>query len=208
MSNTLTGDPTLVTSGFNQPPDNPLLLLQNWLKMADALNVSEPGSLVLSTLDAQNRPASRVVLLKGCDDTGVIFASSRDSAKGQAIAANPWVAGNLWWRETMQQVNFQGRAQPLSARKSDQLFQARSRQAQAVAAVSHQSNILMDEQPLKHKIMALVRSDNAIIRPHNWFAYHITITTIEFWLGSKDRFHQRLQYSLADEGWSHERLQP
>ena len=208
MSNTLTGDPTLVTSGFNQPPDNPLLLLQNWLKMADTFNVSEPGSLVLSTLDAQSRPASRVVLLKDCDATGVIFASSRDSAKGQALAVNPWVAGNLWWRETMQQINFQGKAQPLSAQKSDQLFQARSREAQAIATVSQQSEVLVDAQRLKDKVMELVRSDNIIIRPKNWHAYHITIITIEFWLGSKDRFHQRLRYSLADEGWYHERLQP
>ena len=45
-------------------------------------------------------------------------------------------------------------------------------------------------------------------RPKTWHAYHIEIETIEFWHGSKDRFHHRLRYELKNKIWKHLKLQP
>lgn len=81
-SKTLAGNPSLVNPGFNEPPHNPLHLLQQWLSEADRLNISEPRGLVLSTVDSTGRPSSRVVLLKTIDETGAIFVSSSASKKG------------------------------------------------------------------------------------------------------------------------------
>lgn len=86
---TLTGNPSLVNSNFDTPPDNPLILLREWLATADQLNISEPRSMILSTVDAFNRPSSRVVLIKKCDANGIIFCSSQTSAKGKDLAQNP-----------------------------------------------------------------------------------------------------------------------
>ncbi|MCE3239317.1 MAG: phenazine biosynthesis protein, partial [Gammaproteobacteria bacterium] len=114
MTTTLTGNPSLVTPNFDAPASNPLLMLKDWLKEAERLRINEPRSLVLSTVNQSGRPSSRVVFLRDCDDEGIVFATSQVSAKGKDLILNPWAAGTLWWRETLQQINFQGRAIQLS----------------------------------------------------------------------------------------------
>ncbi len=205
---TLTGNPHLVDSGFDSPPYNPLHLLQNWLDMADRLEIIEPRGLVLSTLDGHGIPSSRVVLLKSVDETGVIFASSAVSQKGKDLEINPRAAGTLWWRETVQQINFQGKVTKLSPKVSDAIFEERTREAQAVAVLSCQSQPLIDEETLRENIIQLICNHDPIQRPHTWHAYHIALESIEFWHGSADRFHNRLRYDLRDEIWECQRLQP
>ncbi len=210
MSNidTLTGNPPPTTIDFNNPPSNPLLLLQAWLKKADELNISEPRSLVLATVDQHNRPSTRVILLKECTDTGVIFGTSQASRKGQELESNPSAAGNLWWRETIQQINFQGRVVKLPADVSDAAFQARPRDGQALSYFSQQSDIMRDEASLKKQVQQLMNSADKIARPERWHAYHLIIESIEFWQGSQDRFHKRLRYDLLNGAWQHQTLQP
>ena len=205
---TLTGNPALVHAGFDELPHNPLHLLQNWFCDAIKLNVSEPGGLVLSTVDSNGKPFSRVVLLKTIDDTGVIFASQSNSKKGIDISNNTSVAGTLWWRETMQQVNFMGSATKMLPSISDEIWSGRTREAQAVAAISEQSAVMVDEELIKQRIKDLINSKTNIPRPETWCAYHITIQDIEFWLGRQDRFHHRVQYKLNHDVWHHQKLQP
>lgn len=205
---TLTGNSSLVDSGFASPPENPLNLFRKWLEQAIKIPVSEPKGLVLSTVDQFHRPRSRVVLMKDCDETGVIFATSQNSAKGKDLEVNQWAAGTVWWRETVQQINFQGKVSKLLKEISDEVFQGRMREAQSVAVLSQQSMLLEDEKGLKDKIYRLAASKEKIERPTTWQAYHLTIESIEFWQGSQDRFHKRLKYDLGEGGWSHHRLQP
>lgn len=134
MTKSLTGNAALVNPGFDKPPENPLSLLQKWLDTAEKL-VNEPKSLILSTVDTLNRPSSRV-LLTDCDDTGIYFGTSDSSTKAKDLQTNPWAAGTLWWRETIQQVNFCGKVMQLSNDKSDAMFQARPREDQAVTFIT------------------------------------------------------------------------
>ncbi len=208
MTQTLTGNPNLIDPGFNELPANPLLLFQKWLEEAERLAVKEPRALVLSTSNKLGHPSSRVVFLRACDETGIIFASGEKSAKGKELASNPWAAGTLWWPESIQQINFQGQAHRVSPEKSDEIFQSRTREAQSVAVVSQQSTPLTDEEGLKHQVANLMNSTRKIDRPQDWHAYHLMIETIEFWHGSTDRFHKRLRYNLVEGSWRYQYLQP
>ena len=205
---TLTGNPDLVDPGFDNPPEHPMALLKKWLETADQLNINEPRGLVLSTVNPKMQPSSRVVLLKDCDETGIIFASSALSIKGQDLQLNPFAAGTLWWRETMQQINFQGTVRPCSTEFSDRVFYERPIAAQAVANVSKQSAPLNDLVTMKTWVAELLQKPELIKRPADWHAYHFAIESIEFWHGSKDRFHKRLRYTLVNGAWNHKFLQP
>lgn len=205
---TLTGDPTLVNPKLDAPNANPMHLLQYWFEEADRVGVCEPRGFVLSTVDSSGRPSSRVLLLKECNNAGVIFTSSGQSQKGKDLEVNPQAAGTLWWRETMQQVNFLGRVHRLSAEKSDEIFALRPKSAQAVAVVSQQSAEMVSEEVLKDKVQQLMDASSEIKRPETWYAYQLVVESIEFWHGSVDRFHQRLRYDLVDGVWSYRRLQP
>jgi pyridoxamine-phosphate oxidase len=205
---TLTGNPDLVKPGFEQPPENPLFLLQQWLVMAEQLQIVEPRGFVLSTVDVYGKPSSRVVLVKTVDDSGVVFASSEHSHKGIELSKNPVASGTLWWRESVQQINFFGTVTKLAAEISDDIFLNRTREAQAVAALSHQSATMTDEINLRAEIKKLVNQSGKIVRPTSWCAYHISLKTIEFWHGAQNRFHDRLRYDLKNGVWYHQKLQP
>lgn len=205
---TLTGNPDLVNPGFNVPTENPMHLLQQWLNMADRLKIIEPRGLVLSTVDAFGKPSSRVVLLKAIDDYGVVFASSATSKKGLDLEDNPVAAGTIWWKETIQQINFCGSVIKLAEKVSDKFFDERTPEAKAVAVLSTQSAPMENELSLRASVTELARKSEKIIRPKHWLAYHIAIEIIEFWQGSNDRFHNRLRYDLKNGIWHHQKLQP
>ena len=209
MKNTLTGNSNLVSAHyFDVPPLDPLSLLKEWVDTAVLLKLSEPMSLVLSTINVSNKPSSRVVLLKEIDTTGVIFCSNESSQKIRDSHSNPYVSGTLWWRETIQQINFSGSLKKLPENVSDRLFNERTIEAQAVSAASSQSSLMINENELKTIINQLIQQNKNIERPKTWNAYHIHIESIEFWLGHTTRLSKRLRYDLSNDSWSYKKLQP
>jgi len=205
---TLTNNPALVDPGFDAPPQNPLVLFKKWMEDAVKAGVNEPRGMVLSTVDASYRPSSRVVMLKDYDEQGLIFGTSQESTKGKDLEVNPYAAGTFWWHETLQQINVQGKVTRLSKERSEELFHARTREAQAVAAISIQSAPLTDEETLKDEVLNLMHKKDIIERPVGWHAYHLILDSIEFWHGGKDRLHKRLRYDLINGTWHHQNLQP
>lgn len=206
--NTLTGDSSLIQPGFKNPPENPLELFSSWVKQTEDLQIPEARGFTLCTADKEGTPSSRILLMKDFDNTGIIFCTSSLSPKGLEMQENPKVAGTFWWKETLQQINFKGTATSLSESDSDQLFQGRVRSAQAIASFSRQSQPLEDEPDFRKKVESMVESHQAIARPENWSGYHCKFTQVEFWVGSKDRFHERLKYTLDKGVWKKVQLQP
>jgi dihydrophenazinedicarboxylate synthase len=204
---TLSGDPTLELPEFDTPPDEPLPLLESWLQDAHAGGVREPRALALATADAAGRPSNRIVLLKQTSPS-IVFAFSADSRKGRDLATNPRAAGTLYWRETLQQVVFEGTVERMSAAESDGLFVERPPSGQATTVASHQGEELDDPERLRQEADALLRGDEPLRRPGDWSGYRLDPDQIEFWHGSPDRLHRRLLYTKTDGCWAHQRLQP
>jgi pyridoxamine-phosphate oxidase len=205
---TLSGDAQLDLPEFDDPPADPLELLAGWLKSARERGVREPQALALATADAEGTPSVRVVLLKQAGDALVFNTDSR-SRKGRDLAARPWAAGTLYWRETLQQVTIEGPVRQMSEAESDALFAARPRAAQAASVASGQGEALDDPGGLKARAAELAAGDEALSRPPHWSGYELTPERLEFWHGSGDRLHRRLLYERSGGGeWSARRLSP
>jgi dihydrophenazinedicarboxylate synthase len=204
---TLSGDVSAELPEFDRPPANPIALLRAWIDGAGTHGVREPLALALATVGVDGVPSTRIVLLKSLDETGLVFTSHFGSHKGRDIAANPQAAATLYWRETVQQINVAGRVERLSDAESDVLFAERPRAAQATTAVSEQSARLADESELRARAAALTEGGE-IARPQGWGGYRLVIEQIEFWHGSPDRLHRRLQYHREGGDWTAMRLQP
>ena len=201
-------------------------LLKDWLRQAQEIGISEPLGMTLTTTDPSGWSRSRVVLVKELNEHSIVFGSSSTSDKGKDIERNPRVAGNLWWRESIQQIHFRGFATIASVAKSDRLFEMRSRSAQAVALCSRQSEPLQSEFELKTKFETLSQSTQKLQRPLTWNAYEIIPIEYEFWQGESSRLHKRLCYrlqiphtnfstvlnpdelNLTQGQWTQQRLQP
>jgi pyridoxamine 5'-phosphate oxidase len=211
MSSSLSGDDSLHLPEFDAPPASPLDLAQQWLDAADERHVSEPKSMTLATAGSDGRVSARTVDVKRLDGRGLVFGTSTLSPKGRQLAENPHAALQVYWRETMQQLRFEGRAVQLSDDESDALFADRSPKSRAATAIADQSAVL-EPRTLQDLIddanVLLDESDDAVPRPAGWVAWRLEPDVVEFWHGSRDRMHRRLQYVLADGVWSATRLQP
>lgn len=205
---TLGGEIALDLPEFDEPPDDPIALLRQWIEVASRRDIRELMALVLATVDRALNPSSRVVLVKELDDRGLVFTTHHNSRKGRDIAAVGRAAGTLYWRETLQQVNLAGPVERLGGDASDSLFAERPVAAQATAAVSHQGERLEDPAALREKAEALAARGAPVERPPGWGGYRLVPDRIEFWHGSTDRLHRRLYYAREGGAWSHHRLQP
>ncbi|MBM3399159.1 MAG: pyridoxamine 5'-phosphate oxidase [Bacteroidetes bacterium] len=201
------------TRAFLNPedlPDNPLQAFANWFDFAIHESLHEPNAMVLSTA-VNNRPSSRVVLLKGISEGGFVFYTNYNSKKGRELIENPVASLNFHWAQQERQVRIEGKVEKVSAQESDAYFDSRPRLSQAGAIVSGQSSVVNSRQELDSSMKELMESnpDKPLVRPAHWGGFRLMPDYLEFWQGRPGRVHDRIAYSLsADGSWSKSRLSP
>ncbi len=208
MATTLSGDSSLALPEFDQPPADPVGLLQDWIAAAEQAGVREPRAATLATAAADGRVSARTLLIKDVGPGGVIMGFTATSRKGRDLAQNPHAAVNFYWRERLQQITITGTVTRADDEVSDRLFADRTRDAQAVAALSSQSQPMPDAATLQDTVGQLAASAQPIPRPDDWAAWSLSLDEVEFWHGSVDRFHRRLVYRKTADHYQVERLQP
>lgn len=201
------------TRAFLNPedlPEDPLQAFANWFDFALHENVHEPNAMVLSTVN-DNRPSSRVVLLKGIAEKGFVFYTNYHSKKGRELQDNPNACLNFHWWQQERQIRIEGKVEKISEQESDEYFYSRPRLSQAGAIVSAQSSIIDSREPLDQAMKALMESsvESPLIRPQHWGGYCLIPDYLEFWQGRAGRVHDRIAYTLDKPGvWSKFRLSP
>ena len=104
------------TINFKKLPKDPLNLFSKWIEQALKKN-KESIAFVLSTVNKQNIPSSRVLLLRGFDKNGFVFFTNFKSAKSIDINNNNNVALIFYWAEFQRQVRIVGKAEKISAER-------------------------------------------------------------------------------------------
>lgn len=190
-------------------PD-PVSMFRRWYDEAHAAGVHEPNAMAVSTADAEGRPSSRLVLLKGVSDEGFTFYTNTGSRKGVELAANPACALLFPWHPLERQVRVDGRAERLPQEEVDAYFAVRPRGSQIGAWASHQSRPVAGRDELERDYAALEeRFDGGEVpTPEEWGGYLVRPEVVEFWQGRPGRMHDRLVYRRDGDGWRTERLAP
>ncbi|MGB0873272.1 MAG: pyridoxal 5'-phosphate synthase [Solirubrobacterales bacterium] len=193
---------------FQIPPADPFELAAQWIARAIDSGAREPGTFALATADSAGRPSSRFLLLKGFDDTGLLFVSQTTSRKGSDLASNPYASASFYWQELRLQLHMFGTVEIIPAEESDALFAPRPLPSKAVASVSRQGQDLLDENIFNTEVTKLIAQGNRLDRPDRWVGYRLKPERFEFWHGAADRMHQRLEYTFEEENWNWRRVQP
>ncbi|GAB2744520.1 pyridoxamine 5'-phosphate oxidase [Nocardioides pakistanensis] len=191
-------------------PD-PVAMFRRWMQDALRAGLFEPNAFVLSTVDADGTPSSRIVLLKGLDERGFVFFTNYASRKGRELAANPRAAALFPWHQLERQVRVEGTVSRLSDAENDAYFATRPRASQVGAWASPQSLVVPDRLTLDRGYdEQLTRfGEDDVPRPEHWGGYCVAPQSVEFWQGRLGRMHDRLRYRrTGDDTWAIERLAP
>ncbi|HEY8878028.1 MAG TPA: pyridoxamine 5'-phosphate oxidase [Roseateles sp.] len=192
-----------------QATRGPLILFQQWMDEAIAHDVSEPTAMTVATVGANGRPSTRVVLLKGCDERGMVWFTNYESRKGEELAHNPYAALQFHWVEMERVVRIEGRVEKTSAQESDDYFKSRPLDSRLGAWASPQSRVISTRAVLvANAAKAAVQHGLNPARPPHWGGYRLVPDSFEFWQGRRSRLHDRLRFRLDGSDWLRERLAP
>jgi len=191
-------------------PD-PIQQFEKWFLEALNANVMEPNAMNLSTINADNRPSSRIVLLKGIEEKKFVFYSNYQSTKGKELDQNPACALTFFWPELERQVRVEGLAERINEERSAKYFQSRPRGSQVGAWTSPQSSIIKSRSILEERAQQIEKRFEGLAvlpKPNQWGGYQVDAQVIEFWQGRPNRLHDRIQFLKIDNGWKPHRLAP
>ena len=187
----------------------PLLQFRAWFEDALAHGVPEPNAMTLSTVGEDGRPSSRPVLVKDCDERGVVWYCNYESRKGRELAAHPFAALQFHWVERERVVRIEGPVEKVSAEESDAYFARRPLAHRIGAWASPQSEVIDGRATLVARAAQFgLRFGLNPPRPPHWGGYRLRPDCWEFWQGRASRLHDRIRYRLQDGRWVKERLAP
>ena len=188
---------------------NPFELFANWYDLAIETEINYPNAITLSTI-SNNKPSSRVVLLKSHDEIGFVFYTNSNSKKGKSISENNNIALNFHWKTQNIQIRIEGQAKIVSSEIADSYFNSRPRGSQIGAWSSNQSAELNARSELIDNIKKFEKKyeDQDIPRPSHWNGYLVKPQLIEFWQEMPFRIHDRVVYTLFNNKWKIKKLYP
>jgi pyridoxamine 5'-phosphate oxidase len=182
-----------------------------WWQDALEAKITEVNAMTVATASADGMPSARTMLLKGFSEKGFVFFTNYESYKGQQLSENPKACLVFFWKELERQVRITGLIEKTSDQENDAYFQSRPRESQVGAIASPQSQVIESRQWLDERYKKLNEQfeNTTVQRPQRWGGFLVRPVIIEFWQGRPGRLHDRIQYTIQEDGaWKVERLAP
>jgi len=176
--------------------------LDNGQKGIEAISVS-------SFNKEANEVEARYVNLKYIDANEWIFFSNYNSPKGCQFESHNQVSILIYWASTNTQVRMKAKISKASEEFSDQHFQGRTKEKNALAISSNQSQTIDSfDEVSKNFYKTLENMTPETTRPNFWGGYSFTPYYFEFWQGHENRLNKRHVFDMQGEEWIEQILQP
>lgn len=179
-------------------------------KACSTQEIIEPTAMCLATVDENNCPSARMVLLKGFDERGFCFYTNLTSRKGKELAQNNNVALCFYWGVLGRQVRIEGAVEKVTIEEADAYFASRRRGSQIGAWASKQSHEMAEWSEFEERIKK-VSADfegQEVPRPPFWSGFRVVPKRIEFWEEGEFRIHRREVFERVVDGWKTKKIYP
>ena len=188
----------------------PFVRFAEWLADVTPREPNNPTAMNVATVDANGRPSSRVVLLRGFDERGFVFYTNFGSRKAREWQGNPFIALCFHWKSVDRQVRIEGRAEQVSDEEADAYFASRPRDSQIGAWASRQSEALATRFELEKRVAKYAAKFGVgkVPRPPFWSGIRVVPDRFEFWEERPFRLHDRRHWGLVDGAWQESHLYP
>jgi len=189
----------------------PFLLFKDWFDQANQnQQIIEPTAMCLATVGVDNKPSSRMVLLKKFDERGFCFFTNLNSRKSHELNNNHFVALCFYWGALRKQVRIEGYVEKVSDIEADEYFSSRRPASRIGAWASRQSQKMNNWQEFMDRIDAIKQKfhNQDIPRPNFWSGFRVIPNSIEFWQEGDFRIHERHLYKKIQDGWIVDQLYP
>ena len=195
---------------FDSISQEPLLEVKYFLEQARDKDLRDWNGMTVSTVDEDQRPSSRVVLLKKFTDDGLFFYTNYKSKKGQDISKNNNVSVNFWWRELQVQIRISGSISKASRSESEEYFNSRPKGSRISAIVSKQSEEIESFESFQNLVEEAISNldEKDIKLPDHCGMYKIMPLQIEIWKEGEFRRHERTLFKLEGKKWIKSYLSP
>ncbi len=190
---------------------DPVVQFDTWLKEAFAGGNEIANAMVLSTVDANSMPSSRVMLLRDVSFGGFTFFTNYHSQKADDLRLNSNASILFFWSEMERQVKIQGTIKKLPEKESDVYFASRPFESKVGAWTSKQSRVIKSRKELDKKYSEELKqyAGREVPRPPYWGGYVLEPCNFEFWQGRANRLHDRIEFTLTEKKqWVMKRLMP
>jgi pyridoxamine 5'-phosphate oxidase len=212
----ITEDLHAMREHYDQPPLRradlsgcPFEQFSKWLEDAVKAEIYDPNACSLATVDGEGRPVSRAVLLKALEDEQFVFYTNYQSRKSSHLDQNPNTCMHFPWFALQRQVVVTGKVEKIDADRAEEYFLSRPLESKLGAWASRQSERVDSRESLEKTYLEMQEKfgDNPPKPPH-WGGFALIPETIEFWQGGPSRLHDRFMYSLENNHWTVQRLNP
>ena len=188
---------------FDSISQEPLLEVKYFLEQARDKDLRDWNGMTVSTVDEEQRPSSRVVLLKKFTDDGLFFYTNYKSKKGKDISKNNNVSVNFWWRELQVQIRVSGLVSEASRSESEEYFNSRPKGSRISAIVSKQSEEIESFESFQNLVEEAISNldEKDIKLPDHCGMYKIMPLQSEIWKEGEFRRHERTLFKLEGKKW-------
>ena len=192
--------------------DDPIKLFKIWMDEAKKSEPNDPNAMALATTNKNNLPSVRVVLLKEFNQKGFVFYTNLNSQKGNELKENPKASVCFHWKSLLRQIRITGEVTQVEDKVADQYYNSRGYESRIGAWASKQSSELVNRDELTNSIKEYKKKyndKNNVPRPKHWSGWNLSPFSIEFWLDGDSRIHERLKYTIDNNGnWIKTLLSP
>ena len=195
---------------LNPSPEKPYILfhslyqkaIENGQKGVEAISVSSYNQ-ILKEVEA------RYVNLKYIDNNEWIFFSNYLSPKANQFQSHNQVSVLIYWPSINTQIRMKAKIFKASSEFSDEHFQSRTKEKNALAISSNQSEVIDSfDEVTKNFYETLEIMTSKTHRPDFWGGYSFIPYYFEFWQGHENRLNKRHVFKQQDNEWTEQLLQP